>query len=128
MADTNFLQKAITIVQQATEKDNAKDYAEAQRLYMLSLEYFMTALKCSCLHIAVLFADIFPPDEKNEKCKATIRSKVEEYLARAEKLKEFLEKQQKKPVAQGSGGKSNGGKDDKEDDESNKFKEALSSA
>lgn len=46
MADANFLQKAIALVQQATEKDTAKDYAEAFRLYQLSLEYFMTALKC----------------------------------------------------------------------------------
>ena len=46
MADANFLQKAIALVQQATEKDAAKDYAEAFRLYQLSLEYFMTALKC----------------------------------------------------------------------------------
>jgi len=45
MADSNFLQKAITIVQQATEKDNAKEYSEALRLYQLALEYFMTALK-----------------------------------------------------------------------------------
>lgn len=40
-------------------------------------------------------------DEKNEKCKQTIRVKVEEYMARAEKLKEFLDKQSKQPVAQG---------------------------
>lgn len=46
MADGSFLQKAIQIVQQATEKDTAKDYAEAFRLYQLSLEYFMAALKC----------------------------------------------------------------------------------
>jgi vacuolar protein-sorting-associated protein 4 len=50
MADSNFLQKAIGLVQQATEKDTAKDYAEAFRLYQLSLEYFMTALKCKNLH------------------------------------------------------------------------------
>ncbi len=47
MADYgSFLQKAINIVQQATEKDAAKEYQEALRLYQLSLEYFMTALKC----------------------------------------------------------------------------------
>jgi vacuolar protein-sorting-associated protein 4 len=42
----NFLPKAIALVQQATEKDNAKEYEEALRLYQISLEYFMTALKC----------------------------------------------------------------------------------
>lgn len=56
MADCNFLQKAISIVQQATEKDAAKEYAEAFRLYQLSLEYFMTALKCTVLLLACLFA------------------------------------------------------------------------
>lgn len=117
MSDQSFLQKAISLVQQATEKDTAKEYAEAFRLYQLSLEYFMTALKY----------------EKNEKCKQTIRQKVVEYMNRAEKLKEFLEKQ-KTPVAQTGGGgpKSNGGSkhdDDKEDDsESKKMKDALSSA
>ncbi len=43
----NLLQKAITIVTQATEADNRKEYAEALRLYQLALEYFMTALKCT---------------------------------------------------------------------------------
>lgn len=42
-----FLQKAIQIVQQATDKDNAKEYPEAMRLYQLSLDYFMAALKCT---------------------------------------------------------------------------------
>ncbi len=45
-------------------------------------------------------------DEKNEKCKATIRQKVIEYMNRAEKLKEFLDKGvSKKPVADSSGPK-----------------------
>jgi hypothetical protein len=59
MADCNFLSKAISIVQQATEKDAAKEYAEAFRLYQLSLEYFMTALKCKFLCVfGVYFACI----------------------------------------------------------------------
>lgn len=47
MGDFNFLQKAIGLVGQATEEDNKKNYEEAFRLYSLSLEYFMTALKCT---------------------------------------------------------------------------------
>lgn len=47
MGDFNFLQKAIALVSQATEEDNKKNYEEAFRLYSLSLEYFMTALKCA---------------------------------------------------------------------------------
>jgi len=115
MSDTNFLQKAISLVQQATEKDQAKEYAEAFRLYQLSLEYFMTALKY----------------EKNERAKQTIRQKVQEYIARAEKLKEFLDKNAKQPVAQGGGSKKSGGGggDDKEDgDETKKFKDSLGGA
>jgi vacuolar protein-sorting-associated protein 4 len=47
MGDFNFLQKAISIVTQATEEDSKKNYEEAFRLYQLALDYFMTALKCS---------------------------------------------------------------------------------
>ncbi|KAF2077336.1 hypothetical protein CYY_001339 [Polysphondylium violaceum] len=91
MGDVNFLQKAIAIVQQATEADNAKNYAEAHKLYIQSLEWFTTALKY----------------EKSERSKATIKAKTLEYLQRAEQLKEYLEKtKNKKPIAVG-GSKSN---------------------
>jgi len=104
MADCNFLQKAIAIVTQATELDSKKEYAEAFQKYQLALEYFMTALKY----------------EKNEKCKQTIRVKVEEYIARAEKLKEFLQKAPgRRPVAQGS---STSGEDEDEGDDPEKAK------
>lgn len=116
MSESSFLQKAISLVQQATEKDAAKDYQEAFRLYQLSLEYFMTALKY----------------EKNDKCKQTIRQKVVEYMNRAEKLKEFLDKASTKtPVAQGSSKQSpkGGGEDDKEEnEEAKKMKDSLGSA
>jgi len=107
MADCNFLQKAIAIVTQATELDSKKEYAEAFQKYQLALEYFMTALKCNILRsIDCRLANPYntmPTDEKNEKCKQTIRVKVEEYIARAEKLKEFLQKAPgRRPVAQGS--------------------------
>jgi len=111
MAD--FLQKAISIVQQATEKDSQKEYAEAFRLYQLALEYFMTALKY----------------EKNDRNKQTIRQKAAEYIARAEKLKQFLDTNGKQPVASGGGGKKvPGGDDDDGNEESKKFKESLGSA
>jgi len=111
---SDFLTKAISLVQQATEKDNAKDYPEAFRLYQLSLEYFMTALKY----------------EKNEKCKQTIRQKLSEYVARAEKLKEFLEKPQgKQPVKEGGSKKDSKGSEDKEEnEEQKKMKENLGGA
>lgn len=122
MADVPFLQKAIQIVTQATEADNAKKYEEAFRLYQLSLEYFMTALKY----------------EKNEKCKQTIRAKTVEYMDRAEKLRDFLDKQsktKKQAVASTPGSKPAGGKkDDGEgsgdemDPEDKKRHESLSGA
>eukprot|EP01087_Luapelamoeba_hula_P023005 TRINITY_DN8392_c0_g1_i1.p1 TRINITY_DN8392_c0_g1~~TRINITY_DN8392_c0_g1_i1.p1 ORF type:complete len:439 (-),score=59.82 TRINITY_DN8392_c0_g1_i1:163-1479(-) len=120
MADCNFLQKAIAIVTQATELDSQKNYAEAYIKYQLALEYFMTALKW----------------EKNERCKATIRVKVEEYLARAEKLKAFLAKSQgRKPIAQGgptasAGSSTNNDEDEEGDDdpERSKLNKALQGA
>jgi len=80
------------------------------------LEYFMTALKY----------------EKNERAKQTVRQKVQEYIARAEKLKEYLDKGAKQPVAQG-GHKSPkvGGPDDKGEEgneEAKKMKDSLGGA
>jgi len=45
MTTVNFLTKAIELVKQATEQDTAQNYKEAFRLYQLSLEYFLAALK-----------------------------------------------------------------------------------
>lgn len=109
MADCNFLQKAIQIVTQATEEDKNKNYEEAFRLYSLSFEYFMATLKW----------------EKNEKCKTTIKQKMCEYLMRAEKLKEYLDKQKTKTAVATGGqpsnhykkGKDNGDKGEKGDEE-----------
>mmetsp|Transcript_3165 Transcript_3165/g.4629 ORF Transcript_3165/g.4629 Transcript_3165/m.4629 type:complete len:443 (-) Transcript_3165:81-1409(-) len=89
MADCNFLQKAIEIVSKATEEDRKKNYEEALRLYQQSLQYFLTALKY----------------EKNERYKQTVRAKVDEYMTRAEQLKNFLDQQNSpKPVAEGNDG------------------------
>jgi len=45
MTTVNFLTKAIELVKQATEQDKGQNYKEAFRLYQLSLEYFLAALK-----------------------------------------------------------------------------------
>lgn len=76
MSQVDFLGKAIEIVKQATEQDSAGNFEEAYKLYQNSLEYFMTAMKY----------------EKNEKLKDAIRKKFTDYLERAEKLKEFINK------------------------------------
>jgi vacuolar protein-sorting-associated protein 4 len=117
---TNFLQTAIQIVTQATEADQAQKFDEAFRLYQLSLQYFQTALKY----------------EKNERIKLTIKGKLEEYITRAEQLKEMLDKKKKTPVPASSNGASNGksnkkgssGDDDDADPEDKKRQDALSSA
>lgn len=46
MSAVQFLPKAIEHVKRAADEDKAGNYKEAFRLYQLSLEYFMTALKC----------------------------------------------------------------------------------
>lgn len=88
-------------------------------MYSLSLQYFQTALKY----------------EKNDRIKATIKAKLEEYITRAEQLKEMLEKKKKTPVAANgpsSNGKANGGgkksDDEDTDPEDKKRHDQLSSA
>ncbi|KAJ6459515.1 AAA-domain-containing protein [Mycena sanguinolenta] len=108
------LDRAIEIVQKAIEEDVKQNYAEAYKQYQNSLDYFMLAMKY----------------EKNEKSRALIRSKISEYLARAETLKEHLvngEKNKKAAVANGTGGGSTK-KDDSSDPELEKLRGALSQA
>ncbi|KAK0436607.1 AAA-domain-containing protein [Armillaria borealis] len=77
MAHSSSLNRAIEIVQKAVEDDSNKNYREALKRYMLALEFFMLALKY----------------EKNDKAKAIIRVKVDEYLSRAELLEKHLTSQ-----------------------------------
>eukprot|EP00124_Ichthyophonus_hoferi_P004620 Ihof_evm1s532 gene=Ihof_evmTU1s532 len=109
MAGNEFLKKAIEIVTRATQEDHAENYQEAHKLYLQALEYFTAALKY----------------EKNVRSKESIRQKVEQYVKRAEDLKEFLDKSKgKKPVA--AGGNSGGKEDD--GDEGKALRTALTSA
>ncbi len=97
MSNTDFLGRAIGVVQKAIELDTAGDYEKAYQQYYASLELFMLALKW----------------EKNAKSKEMIRGKAAEYMDRAEKLKEHLHEQdkgnKKRPAAVGSNGKVSGG-------------------
>ena len=97
MSNTDFLGRAIGVVQKAIELDTAGDYEKAYQQYYASLELFMLALKW----------------EKNAKSKEMIRTKAGEYMDRAEKLKEHLQEQdtgkKRKPAAVGSNGKVSGG-------------------
>ncbi|KAL6779965.1 VPS4 [Auxenochlorella protothecoides x Auxenochlorella symbiontica] len=74
---SNFKEKAIELVKQATEEDNAGNYQKAFQLYMASLDYFTTHLKY----------------EKNPSAKSAITVKVRDYIARAEYLRAVLDGQ-----------------------------------
>ncbi|EJU00906.1 AAA-domain-containing protein [Dacryopinax primogenitus] len=120
-ANSNFLDKAIDLVQKAIDEDVAQNYAEAYKLYQNALDYFMMALKY----------------EKNDKLKELIKNKLKEYLDRAERLKEHLAQAQEKRQrsAMGADGKSTGGgggagknKDDDDDPDTKKLRAGLSGA
>ncbi|KDQ52995.1 hypothetical protein JAAARDRAFT_39707 [Jaapia argillacea MUCL 33604] len=73
---TNSLDRAIDLVQRAIDDDIKGNYEEAYKQYQNALDYFMLALKY----------------EKNEKSKQLIKAKIDEYLTRAETLKQFIMK------------------------------------
>ncbi|GMM27749.1 AAA family ATPase [Martiniozyma asiatica (nom. inval.)] len=87
---TEFLDKGIDLVKKAIEADGLNQYDEAYKLYYNGLDYLMLALKY----------------ERNPRAKETIRAKFQEYLARAEQLKEYLDK--KSQSEQTDNGSSNG--------------------
>ncbi|XP_063900708.1 vacuolar protein sorting-associated protein 4B-like [Zophobas morio] len=108
----NFIEKAKELVNRAATEDRSENYSEAYQLYVQALEYFTYAIKY----------------EKNVKMKETISSKVNQYLTRAEQLKEYLDKKQKKtPMAQGSGGATGNGKAS-DDDEKRDLQKGLMDA
>ncbi|KAI0685551.1 AAA-domain-containing protein [Cytidiella melzeri] len=117
------LDRAIDIVKSAIDEDTKQNYAEAYKQYSNALDYFMLAMKY----------------EKNEKSKTLIRSKIEEYMARAETLKGHIQqtedKQAKRAIGAngmangGTGGKgSKKGDDDDADPETKKLRASLTSA
>ncbi|THH07933.1 hypothetical protein EW145_g3046 [Phellinidium pouzarii] len=120
----NNLDRAIEIVQRAIDEDTNQNFSEASKHYKNSIDYFLLALKY----------------EKNEKLRALIRSKVTEYLDRAEKLKEFLDSTEEKKArrvigangsttgATGGLSKKKGEDDDDQDPELKKLRAGLSGA
>ncbi|KAI3290498.1 hypothetical protein DTO002I6_6421 [Penicillium roqueforti] len=120
MSNTDFLGRAIDTVKKAIENDNDGEYEKAYQMYYSALELFMLALKW----------------EKNPKSKEMIRSKAGEYMDRAEKLKNHLAEDRKKPSAVGANGKvaqgsGKGGKEDDDNDEdadAKKLRSALQGA
>lgn len=142
MANSGTLQKAIDLVTKATEEDTKKNYAEALRLYEHGVQYFLHAVKCMyilseifhvidqldptnhCVCVCVC-CDCFSDEAHGEKAKDSIRKKCEQYLNRAEKLKEYLKKDKKKPVKDGEG--SNGKKSDEDSDSDDPERKKLQS-
>ena len=97
-------EKAIDLAKKATEEDNKKNYAEACKLYENAVQYFLHALKY---------------ETQSDSSKATIRAKCKQYLDRAEKLKTYLGKKEKKPVKAGETGTGKKDKDNNSDDSDN---------
>lgn len=111
---TDFLNKGIDFVQKAINLDNATKYEEAYRMYYNGLDYLMLALKY----------------EKNAASKELIKNKFMGYLARAEQLKEYLEKRNQSDFAEGSSsaGSTKAKKGEGDDDETKKLRGALTGA
>lgn len=76
-----------------------------------------------------IFVVLLVDEIQNEKTKETIRTNCNDYLARAEKLKEFINKQssKKKPVKAGDSTNSKDSKSDDSGDEDDKDKKKLMS-
>lgn len=110
-----YTQKAIDIINKATQEDDAKNYQEALNLYQSGVEYFLHAIKYEC---------------PSKDIKDNLRKRCDQYLERAEKIKNYLHNKdnKKKPVKDGGSNKNKNSNSDDEDDESKKFQDKISSA
>ena len=86
------VQRAIELVKLAIVEDEKHNYADAYKIYQNALDYFMLAFKCK-IHFTIIsysLNELTCSDEKNDKSKELIKSKINDYLGRAEILKEHL--------------------------------------
>ncbi|KAI8790611.1 vacuolar protein sorting-associated protein 4A-like isoform X2 [Biomphalaria glabrata] len=120
MSTQGTLQKAIELVTKATEEDKKKNYEEALKCYEHAVEYFLHAIKY---------------EATSDKAKESIRSKCAQYLDRAEKLKQYLKKKDKKsPMLDGGNAKkpasdkSSDEEEDGKDPDKKKFEAQLTGA
>jgi tetratricopeptide (TPR) repeat protein len=74
-SSTEPLQKGLEVLKRAIDADSNQDFQEAFRLYKEGLDYLLVAQK----------------HEKNEKIRATIRSKMATYMDRAEELQKLVQ-------------------------------------
>ncbi|XP_064016934.1 vacuolar protein sorting-associated protein 4B isoform X2 [Pogoniulus pusillus] len=111
--NSDNLQKAIGLASKAAQEDNAGNYEEAFRLYQQAVEYFLHVVKY---------------EAQGDKAKQSIRKKCDEYLDRAEKLKEYLKKREKtapKPVKESGRTDGKGNDSDGEGESENPEKKKL---
>ncbi|CAH2273397.1 serine threonine- kinase ULK3 [Pelobates cultripes] len=86
MACAESLQKALSLVIEAVEKDNAGDFTSALTLYCRAMDYFIPALHY----------------ETDVRRKQALRSKVTQYISRAEELKVLVSSSNRTLLMQGT--------------------------
>lgn len=115
MSYVDFVTPAIQHAQQAAALDEGKEYDKAYKMYIKSIDHFMTAIK----------------HENQVKKKEMLRNKVLELMDRAETIKKFLNEQGNGSDDGGKGGsasKSKSKSKTKEKDEDAELKGALEGA
>lgn len=121
-------EKAIQFDKVACQGSDPQNFENAKNSYLRAIEYYMTAMKY----------------EKNERIKSSLRGKINNYIDRAQIMKEWLEKYEEREKAeadsarnQSSGGggggaasaaKKKGEAEDKDGQEREKMKSQLGSA
>jgi vacuolar protein-sorting-associated protein 4 len=108
MNNSDMLKQATATVSEAIQLDNDKEYAKAYAKYQRALEQFLVALKY----------------EKNPKSKEVLTKRIDDYMNRAEQLKQAIEDEEKRPKKEAAAMGGGGG----EDGEKNKLRGALASA
>lgn len=122
MSYVDFVTPAIQFAKEATILDENKEYDKASKMYLKSIEHFLTALK----------------HETQDKKKEMLKNKVGELFDRAETIKTFLNEQKSNENGsnEGNGGSRSGtsaaartkNKNSKEKDEESELAGALESA
>ncbi|KAM9790465.1 vacuolar protein sorting-associated protein 4B isoform 2-T2 [Syngnathus typhle] len=110
----DYKEKAIDLASKAAQEDKAQNYEEALRMYQAAVQYFLHVVKY---------------EAQGDKAKQSIRAKCAEYLDRAEKLKEYLQKKEKAPAKPVKESNDKGNEsDDGDDPEKKKMQNQLSGA
>lgn len=113
----DFVSRAVELFKKAAACDEGKEFEEAYKWYMESIDVFMTAIKY----------------DKNASRKDMLKNKVKEIMDRAEKIKEFLDNAAKdaagSPPGESGGVKtSNKNKSKEEEDDKKRLRSGLEGA